>query len=352
MEQQTQTDDKKQGSETVPEKQPKPVHEGKALTQSGINSLVPRNFAEAERVALALAKSDLVPKEMIGKPANILLAIMFGAEIDLSPAQALQNIMVVNGRPCLWGDAVMGKVEASGLQEWWKDEYDPKLDGGTHKFITKRKGRDPMTRTFSMADAKLAGLDKKPGPWQQYTRRMLFHRARSWALRDTYPDVLKGIHYYEEERDVIALEKASDGRESYYAMPQRTAAPAATQPAGEQAPQQAAGANGGGVATAQSEPGTQTAAVEQASSASAQDQPELATLPAGTFNVQRIKGGGGYRIVAKDDTLYFSEEQSVEALAIQAQKAGQGLDVEYWRGIAQNDIVAVRLHEPQQQQKK
>ena len=212
---------------TTGTKTEKPKNEGRALTAAGTNSLVPQNFADAEHIALSLAKSDIVPKELIGKPANILLVLMFGAELDMSPAQRLQNIMIVNGRPSLWGDAVMGKVEASGLQDAWRDEYDPNVGGGTVSFTTKRKGREPITRTFSMEDAKKANLAGKPGPWTQYPKRMLFHRARSWALRDAYPDVLKGIRVYEEDRDMI--EMVSNGEKngtSYYELPKVAKAPA------------------------------------------------------------------------------------------------------------------------------
>jgi hypothetical protein len=185
------------------EDQPLVKHGGERTSGGAIQRLQVTSFAELERLATILAKSDIVPKDMIGKPANVLLALMFGNEIGLTPAQSLQNVMIVNGRPSLWGDAVMGLVENSNLQEWWKDEYKPDVDGGTWYFTTKRKGREPVTRSFSEKDAIAAKLDKKDGPWQQYKPRMKFHRARSWALRDTYPDVLKGIRYYEEERDVI-----------------------------------------------------------------------------------------------------------------------------------------------------
>ena len=209
-------------------KEEKPKHEGRALTTGGIRSLAPQNFAEAEHIAQLLAKSDIVPKEMIGKPANILLAIMFGSEIGLPPAQALQNVMVVNGRPSLWGDAVMGKVEASGLLEAWKDEYLPSEGRGTVRFMVKRKGREAVVRTFSMDDAKKANLEGKAGPWTNYPKRMLFHRARSWALRDVFPDVLKGIRYAEEEQDIIDV---TPGKDNVYEMPK--AKPAAEEIHGE-----------------------------------------------------------------------------------------------------------------------
>jgi hypothetical protein len=62
-----------------------------------------------------------------------------------------------------------------------------------------RKGEDnPVTHRFSVADAKRANLWGKPGPWQQYPRRMLQMRARGFCLRDAFPDVLKGLYSREE----------------------------------------------------------------------------------------------------------------------------------------------------------
>lgn len=66
-----------------------------------------------------------------------------------------------------------------------------------------RKGQaEPTTRTFSIADAKRAKLWGKPGPWTEYPARMLQMRARSFALRDAFPDVLKGLRTVEELQDI------------------------------------------------------------------------------------------------------------------------------------------------------
>jgi len=66
----------------------------------------------------------------------------------------------------------------------------------------KRKGYPTATVVqFSVADAKRAGLWGKAGPWTQYPRRMLQLRARGFALRDGFPDVLKGLVTAEEAQD-------------------------------------------------------------------------------------------------------------------------------------------------------
>jgi hypothetical protein len=57
--------------------------------------------------------------------------------------------------------------------------------------------KDPITRTFTSDDAKRAGLWQKPGPWSQYPKRMLTIRARAFALRDAFPDILAGLYIRE-----------------------------------------------------------------------------------------------------------------------------------------------------------
>ncbi len=118
--------------------------------------------------------------------------------------QALQNIAVINGRPAVWGDALPGICKASAvfedLIETWEHADNPDLL--TAVCIAKRHGATPVTARFSVADAKRAGLWTKPGPWQTYPRRMLQMRARSFALRDAFPDLLKGLATVEEALDL------------------------------------------------------------------------------------------------------------------------------------------------------
>ena len=76
-------------------------------------SLRPTNFSEAMRLANMIAKSDLAPKDYKGKPENCLLAVQMGAEVGLSPMQAIQNIAVIGGRPSVFGDAMLAICQAS-----------------------------------------------------------------------------------------------------------------------------------------------------------------------------------------------------------------------------------------------
>lgn len=160
--------------------------------------LTPQSIEEALKMADIMSKASIVPKDYQGNPGNILVAIQWGAEIGLPPLQAMQNLAVINGRPALWGDAVIALVRGSGLLDAIQEDI--ASDAAT--CTVKRKGEAPVTRTFSMEDAKKAGLSGKQGPWSQYPKRMLQMRARAWALRDVFPDVLRGVHVAEEAQDM------------------------------------------------------------------------------------------------------------------------------------------------------
>src|SRR5881396_792205 len=87
-------------------------------TQRKSFDLSPQNFEQAITFAGYLADSDLVPKEFKGKPGNCLVAMQWGMELGLKPLQAIQNLAIINGRPSLWGDAVIALVRSSSTCEY------------------------------------------------------------------------------------------------------------------------------------------------------------------------------------------------------------------------------------------
>ena len=160
--------------------------------------LSPQTFDQALTFANYLADSDLVPKDFKGKPGNCLIAMQWGNELGLKPLQALQNLAIINGRPALWGDAVIALVRSSPACEYIVEDD----SGDTATCRVKRRGEPEQVRTFSMTDAKTAGLAGKQGPWAQYPKRMRQMRARAFALRDVFPDVLRGLPVAEEIMDM------------------------------------------------------------------------------------------------------------------------------------------------------
>lgn len=177
------------------------MSEDKQLTiQERGFSLSPTSLKEAMELSEIMANSEMVPKDFQGKPGNVLVAVQMGLEIGLPPTQALQNIAVINGRPAIWGDAALAIVRGHPRFESISETLDDQAMVAT--CTIKRKGEQPHTVTFSRADAEFAGLWTKPGPWKQYPKRMLQMRARSFAIRDVFPDALKGIYVAEEAQDI------------------------------------------------------------------------------------------------------------------------------------------------------
>lgn len=164
-------------------------------------SLSPRNYQEALQYSEILSKSDLVPKDYRGKPGNCLIAVQMGIELGLQPMAAIQNIAVINGRPSLWGDAMLAVCRPHiDIKETFNK------DSMTAICQIKRRGDTEWHQVnFSKEDAELANLWGKAGPWKQYPKRMLQLRARGFALRDSCPDLLRGISSAEEQEDIIRV---------------------------------------------------------------------------------------------------------------------------------------------------
>ena len=158
----------------------------------------PRNFEEAMTFAKMLSESLFVPKSYQGRPADIMCAMQMGAELGLTPMRSLLSIAVINGRPSMYGDAILAMVLASPVCDY-VDESESTDTVGVCR--TKRKGGREQISKFSLDDAKRAGLLGKPGPWQTNTSRMLKMRARGFGLRDTFADVLANLMSAEEAHD-------------------------------------------------------------------------------------------------------------------------------------------------------
>lgn len=186
-------------------------------------------FAELERFAERSAKSSMVPPAYRGKPDDIILAVQFGSEIGLAPMQALQSIAVINNRPAVWGDAMLGLCRASPHCKDIIETYEGTegTDNYTAVCIAHRRGSTPSVARFSVGDARKAGLLGKD-TYKSYLARMIRWRARSWACRDAFPDVLKGLTSVEEVADTPA-EVEEDYRRT--ALDAGAAAAAAAKPA-------------------------------------------------------------------------------------------------------------------------
>lgn len=173
-------------------------------------ALAIKTFQEALQFAEMLSKTNLVPMHYKNKPEEIMAAWQKGGEIGLPRMVALETIIPIKGKYCMYGDGLLGLVQASSVYEWHKETD----DGHTATCTVKRKGSPPHTVTFSMDDAKRAGLlDKKTrlgqsyiSTYQLYPATMRKYRARYPALKDQFADVLCGLRMVEEVMDYHDVE--------------------------------------------------------------------------------------------------------------------------------------------------
>lgn len=176
----------------------------KAAVKMGSHGVKLTSIDEMFRFAMAVSKSGIAPRGL-QKPEQILVAIEYGAELGLRPMQSLATVMVVNGRATLYGDGMLAVAQASGLLLDINETLEgtpANLDKMAATCVVKRQGRPTPSRcTFTWADAKQAGLTGSD-TYKKFPGRMLKARARAFALRDAFPDVLCGVMSTDEAEDL------------------------------------------------------------------------------------------------------------------------------------------------------
>lgn len=165
-------------------------------------TIVPRSLPEVETLAETLAKSTLLPDALKGKAPDIVVSILAGAELGLSPMAAIRGVHVVQGKPLLSADTMVGLVLASGLCEYFMcvEESDASVT-----YETKRKNAPKAQRcTWSLDDSKRAAIHTKDNH-RLFPRQMMKARCKAILARDAYPDVLAGVYDTSEVDQAVPL---------------------------------------------------------------------------------------------------------------------------------------------------
>ncbi len=188
--------------EMVKADRPQPM----SVDQTGM--FVTRNSQELWRVAKMLLATGAAPKSY-REPEQVVVAIQALKSMGLNPYVSLRQTGMINGSFTVWGDLPLALVRAGGELEWIEEFMFTLSDGhyvrqcfdngNCHEAPygavcrVKRLNHPVHESVFTLHQAKQANLLGKPGPWTQYTDRMLRYRARSGALKDIFSDGLQGV---------------------------------------------------------------------------------------------------------------------------------------------------------------
>lgn len=167
--------------------------------------LVPRTFMEAQAFCAALAQSDLIPQRLKDRAPDVLVLVLAGIELGLTPLQSIRLHHVIEGIPRLSSSGIAAIVLSNPLCEYLRctESSETRVT-----WVTKRRGEPERSCTWTIERAKRAGLTEKknrdgsPGMWTKYPENMLSARSRKEVCEIVYPDIIAGL---------VSAEEAADG---------------------------------------------------------------------------------------------------------------------------------------------
>lgn len=159
------------------------------------------HMGELYKVAQTFAQSGIVPNAYKGKPADCFVALQMGHELNLQPMASLRNIHVIQGRPSLSAQVMLGLIKAQpdyAGSKWTASARDHcRIE--ISRYLKDGK-KETEIGEFTIQEAQAAGLTGKDN-WKSYQKQMLEARAISFAARKLYPDLFSGIYTKEEVQD-------------------------------------------------------------------------------------------------------------------------------------------------------
>lgn len=149
-----------------------------------------------EEWAQAASHSDIIPDSYRNKPANVLIAVGFGASMGLSPSEALYRINVIKGKPTMSAELIAAQVRKAGHK--LRIAKDEQKVSATATIVRADDPDYPISVTRDMAWAQRIGLANNPN-YQKQPLTMLVWRSITAAAREACPEALYGVAYTPDE---------------------------------------------------------------------------------------------------------------------------------------------------------
>lgn len=169
-------------------------------------------LADKQTYAVAMSKSNLLPKSYQGNPANLLFALEYASALNVEPIHAITSIHVINGKPSASADLMAATVRRAG--------HKLRVTGDdTYAEATLIRADDPgfeFRARWDIAKARQANLNTPT--WKNYPGAMLRSRAITEVIRAGAPDAMFGLTYTPEE---LGAAVDQSGKPVHYGEPEQ-----------------------------------------------------------------------------------------------------------------------------------
>lgn len=164
-------------------------------------------FENAQRMATALSKSDLVPKEYKENLPNCILALEMSQRIGMNPLMIMQNMYIVHGKPSWSGQFMVACINGSGNFSPLRYELSGKEGADSRTCIAwaydKASGDRLESTPVSIKMAKDEGWYQKNGSkWKTMPELMLRYRSATFFGRTYCPELTMGMQTTDEIKDI------------------------------------------------------------------------------------------------------------------------------------------------------
>lgn len=154
-------------------------------------------MSAAKQLADAICSTDMVPARFKGKPGDGAAAILYGAELGLTPIQSMQQIFTVHGSPAIFARTMVAILKSRGYRIWTVDSTDESVTVS---------GDDPRTgvsetSTWDIDRARKAGYTSNK-KYDTDPQAMLYAKAAAEVCRKLAPEVLLGMAHSVEDLEL------------------------------------------------------------------------------------------------------------------------------------------------------
>lgn len=284
-------------------------------------------------------KSGIVPQGT--NQFQAMAIVQAGKEIGLQPLQSLRCMAFIRGRLTMTVQLQLALAKSKGVKLAKVDEVNHSCT------VTLTKDSESITCSYTLDDAKKAGLVQEKGAYEKYERQMLRWRAIGDALKLIAPDLVMGIYSPEEietiEEPKPSIQARTEAKTEKLKAQLQPTKPEPEKPAEEPETKET------------NTPSTETCTPDEPTDEELDAEMEMGIPPqkdvTGIAKITQSKARGVYRIEGEAKKTYVTSQEDFATLAKSAQQGGLKCNIAYQQCAGENVIIGIDITEPEKEVK-